>query len=93
LSAPFCSRGFRWNFLPALPRLFEARSSPVPTSSRDGASPVSPSRKRNSTSPNPGKEHGGKDHGVKERGLETHFRKKRTRKKEASRFHQRQEKA
>jgi hypothetical protein len=29
LSAPFCSRGFRWNFLPALARFFAGRSRPV----------------------------------------------------------------
>jgi hypothetical protein len=29
LSAPFCSRGFRWNVLSALARFFAARSCPV----------------------------------------------------------------
>jgi hypothetical protein len=96
LSAPFRSRGFRWNFLPALPRSFVARSRPIPIPCRDGACPVSPRRERNSTSKSNRTNtsnstsnstntntntNTNKDHGVEERSLETRFSKKHAGKK------------
>jgi len=92
LSAPFRSRGFRWNFLPALARSFVARSRPISASSRDGACPVSRCRERTRTS---------EEHAVEEHNLETRFRKKHAGKKHTGKagkedyrgFHQRQETA
>jgi hypothetical protein len=70
LSAPFSSRSFRWNFLPARARPFAVRNRPIPAVSCCECIRPEPDVEK---------------HSVEKPGVETRFCQKRTRKKETRR--------
>jgi hypothetical protein len=65
LSAPFCSRGFRRIFLPALARFLAARKCSVSVAGRDGATCASRSERSRS-------KHGAEKHNVEKYSIEKH---------------------